>query len=177
MPDSGEGYVGGEAAASADSAGLGELASAVVSAARLSACGEWGREPRLYALARKAELERSGEGLPEPAASAAEDALILIEQAQIEQAGLRQVDLAGILARVRWPPDVAGCLLVTEVVVSDDADSGTVGPGGEDDAPPGRLTVGVLRDGEYACCLEFRGELIVGPDLADDLVTVLLGTL
>ena len=41
-----------------------------------------------------------------------------------------------------------------------------------------RLTVGVLRDGHYACCLQLRGEedLLVRNDIAVDLVTALLGT-
>ena len=41
-----------------------------------------------------------------------------------------------------------------------------------------RLTVGVLREGRYACCLQLQDEqdLIVNNDMADDVVTALLGT-
>lgn len=146
---------------------LDALTSAVVEAARHAAAGEWGEAPRLYALARKAALESLGGSLPESVVSAPADALIPVEQDPLPEG-----EPAEVLAGMRWPADVAGCVLATEVVVTGDS------PGDEGDGRQGRLTVGVLRGGEYACCLQFRDddELIVGADLADDLVTALLGT-
>jgi len=172
MPDGGNGGVAGELTPSADPAGPEELTSVVLWAARHSAVGGWGQKPQLYALARKAELERSGESLPESGASAAEDALFLIPHRMP-----RGNHPAEALASIQWSSDVAGCVLVTEVAVSNDEDSGTVSTGSEEETRQGRLTIGVLRDGEYVCCLQFHDELIIGPDLADDLVTALLGTL
>jgi hypothetical protein len=157
-----------------DGLALGPLACAVVEAARHVAGGEWGQAPRLYALATRAALDGLGESLPESVLSAPEDALI-----PVEQDPLADGDPADALAAIRWPADVAGCVLVTETVIDAglvaDADAGGTGPAGA----AGRLAVGVLRDGTHACCLQLRGadELIVRPGLADDLVTALLGTL
>jgi hypothetical protein len=125
----------------------------VIEAARHVAGGEWGQAPRLYALATRAALDGLGESLPE-----------------------------SVLSAPDWPADVAGCVLVTETLIDAglvaDADAGGAGPA-EAAGRPGRLAVGVLRDGTHACCLQLRGadELIVRPGLADDLVTALLGTL
>ena len=160
-----------------DGLALGPLACAVVEAARHVAGGEWGQAPRLYALATRAALDGLGESLPESVLSAPEDALI-----PVEQDPLADGDPADALAAIRWPADVAGCVLVTEAVIDAglvaDADAGGTGPA-EAAGQPGRLAVGVLRDGTHACCLQLRGadELIVRPGLADDLVTALLGTL
>ncbi len=86
---------------------------------------------------------------------------------------LPEGDPEEVLASIRWPDDVVGCVLVTGLHV--DADD----PGADAVGRQGRLTVGVMRDGDHACCLQLEGEddLIVARDLADDLVTVLLGTL
>lgn len=164
-------------AACPDGPGLDGLACAVIEAARHVAGGEWGQAPRLYALATRAALDGLGESLPEPVLSAPEDALI-----PVEQDPLADGDPADALAAIRWPADVAGCVLVTEMVIDPglvaDAGAGGAGPAGAA-GRPGRLAVGVLRDGTHACCLQLRGadELIVRPGLADDLVTALLGTL
>jgi hypothetical protein len=88
---------------------------------------------------------------------------------------------------IHWPEEVEGCVLVTEIVV--------LPPNAEEEMPaeataaeqwaaayPGsreaQLTVGVLRDGHCACCLQLRGEedLTVRNDLGDDLVAALLDT-
>jgi len=158
---------------------LDALACAVVEAARHVAGGAWGQAPRLYVLATRAALDGTGESLPEPVLSAPEDALIPVEQDPLPDG-----DPGEALAAIRWPLDVAGCVLVTEVLI--EAEPGAeAGAGAESGAGaavarrPGRLAVGVLRDGAHACCLQLRGddELTVRPDLAGDLRTALLGTL
>jgi hypothetical protein len=144
------------------------LTDAVIEAARHTADGEWGQAPRLYALATREALDSAGGTLPETVRSASGSSLIPIEQDPLP-AG----DPEEFLATLQWPDEVAGCVLTTDVLI----DSGEAG--GEPAGRQGRLTVGVLRDGGHACCLQLEGEaeLIVAPGLADDLVTALLGTL
>jgi len=151
-----------------DTLATGVLTDAVVEAARHAAQGDWGQPPRLYALTTRAALEAATETLPETVRSASGDALIPIEQDPLPDG-----DPEEVLASVRWPVGVTGCVLVTEVLI--DADEPEADAAGR----PGRLTVGVLRDGDHMCCIQFDGEadLIVAPGLADDLVTALLGTL
>jgi hypothetical protein len=146
----------------------GTLVSAVIEAARHAAGGEWGQPPRLYALAERAAIGSLGESLPLRVNSADPDALIPIEQDLLPEG-----DPDEVLARIRWPADVAGCVLVTEIAIDADKDAAAA------DRRQGRLTLGVLRGGEYVCCLQLCGddELIIGADLADDLVTALLSTL
>ena len=149
-------------------AATGVLADAVIEAARHTADGEWGQAPRLYALATREALDSAGGTLPETVRSASGNALIPIEQDPLP-AG----DPEEFLASIQWPAEVAGCVLTTDVLIDSDES------GGETAGRPGRLTVGVLRDGGHACCLQLEGEakFIVAPGLADDLVAALLGTL
>jgi hypothetical protein len=159
-----------------------ELTSAVVETARYAAGKGWDRPPQLYALARRAALGSLDLDLPAEVRDAPGDSLIPIEQDPLPEG-----DPDEVLASIHWPEDVDGCVLVTEIVV--------LPPDAEKEVPreataaeqwaaaqPGRrdarLTVGVLRDGHYACCLQLQGEedLLVRNDLADDVVTALLGT-
>jgi hypothetical protein len=149
-------------------AAAGVLTDAVIEAARHTADGEWGQAPRLYALATREALGSAGGTLPETVRSASGSSLIPIEQDPLPEG-----DPEEFLATIAWPAEVAGCALTTDVLI----DSGE--PGGEAAGRQGRLTVGVLRGGDHACCLQLEGEaqFIVAPGLADDLVTALLGTL
>lgn len=160
------------------------LTSAVVQTAQHEAVREWGDRPRLYALVRREELDPFPSGVSEQVSAAPADALIPIEQDQLPEG--EPVD---VLAGIHWPAGVAGCVLVTEVLVVPSADgdkaprsiAGTGQPG-QSEAGQARLTVGVLREGEQArqmCCLQFPGnkDLLIGPGLADDLATALMGTL
>jgi hypothetical protein len=151
-----------------DSLATDALTDAVIEVARHVADDEWGHPPRLYSLVTRTVLDTATVDLPENVRSAAPDALVPIEQDPLPDGEPEEV-----LAVIRWPADVSGCVLVTEGLIDDDA------PGTDAPARQGRLTVGVLRDGDYACCLQLSGEdsLIVGRDLADNLVTALLGTL
>lgn len=173
-----EGAIGDEPAMDA-------LTAAVVETARHTADDDWGLRPRLYALAERTELTRLGVGLPEQVSRAPAGTLIPIEQDELPEGPPFEV-----LASIHWPSEVAGCILVAEVTVLPPITGDTVPALGDDpwaaDRPDGRkarLTVGVLRETDqaahYACCLRLEGDddLRVGPDLADDLVTALLGTL
>ena len=145
-----------------------KLTTAVVETARLAA-DRWDQPPRLYALARRSDLGSLERGMSARVRQAASDDLIPIAQDPLPEGEPMQV-----LARVQWPSAVHGCVLVTEVSVI---------PADDRHQEQARLSVGVLReagkDVEYTCCVQKRGsdELIIGTDLADDLVTVLLGTL
>jgi hypothetical protein len=160
--------------ASTDEPPADELTCAVVETARYAARNSWGRPPQLFALARKETLASIEPDLPEGARGALPGSLIAIEQDPLPTG-----EPAAVVASIHWPEEVAGCVLVTEIVVlpSDDekmprqpADHA----GGRD----GRLTVGVLRNGDYASCLELRGgqDLLVNNELAGDVVTALLDT-
>jgi hypothetical protein len=160
------------------------LTSAVVETARHTADDDWGLPPRLYALAKRAELTRLAVAVPERISSAPDNALIPIEQDPLPEGKPLEV-----LASIHWPREVTGCVLVTEVtVLPPDPGDTALNPDDEPWAaryPSGRkarLTVGVLRESDqeaqYACCLRLEEDdaLRVSPDLADDLVTALLGT-
>jgi hypothetical protein len=146
-----------------------DLTTVVVETARLAA-DRWEQPPRLYALARRSDLGALEPGMSARAKQAAPDDLIPIAQDALPEGEPIQV-----LAGIQWPPAVPGCVLVTEVSVIKADD-----PQRQEQA---RLSVGVLREAEkaveYTCCLQKRGsdDLIIGTDLADDLVTALLGTL
>jgi hypothetical protein len=155
------------------------LTAAVVEAARHAAGDVWGAPPRLYALALRASLNSSESNLPAQVGAARPDTLVPIEQDPLPE-GIP----AEVLAGIYWPPGVLGCVLVTEVVIEDESPAEGCGTA-VDEAPQrhARLTVGVLRDGEkaahHACCVQQQGsdDLIITPDIADELVAALLGTL
>ena len=152
-----------------------ELTAAVVETARFAA-DQWDQPPRLYALARRSDLDGLEDRMPARAKDASAGMLIPIAQDPLPRG-----DPAEVLARIQWPPAVPGCVLVTEVRI---AFPGTGDqPAEEAQGKQARLCIGVLREkdqtAQHACCLQERGidELIIGPDLADDLVAALLGTL
>lgn len=125
----------------------------------------WGGSPHLYVL------------------TAQQDALV-----PTEHEPLPDVDLIEALADIRWPEDVVGCVLVTELVdlrlSSEEMASIDPVAAGQwasihPDGRPARMAIGVHRSGERVCGLRFKGEydLQVRTDVADDLATALLGTL
>jgi hypothetical protein len=145
---------------------MNELTAAVVETARFAA-DQWDQP---------SDLDDLEDRMPVRAKDAPAGTLIPIAQDPLPQG-----DPAKVLARIHWPPVVPGCVLVTEVRI---ALPGTGNqPAEEDQGKRARLCVGVLREkgqvDQHACCLQERGvdELIVGSDLADDLVAALLGTL
>ena len=148
----------------------------------------WDQPPQLFALARTAELVARE---PDFAAQLGLDLDRLPAEAltPVEQDPLPDGPLDESLAQVGWPPEVAGCALVQEVVMlppeaeqampghSDAVEWASEHPGRQE----ARLAVAVLRDGSRACTVRLRGqhedELLVGPDLAPTLADALAATL
>lgn len=158
------------------------LASAALEAERYADRQGWGKRPVLFALARKGQIQPANPKAEAILRGRRDDELIPIEQDPLPSGEPEEV-----LAGIRWGEDVEGCVLTTEILVlppetkakspSDPAELERWA-----DSQPGReqarLAVGVLRSGDYTCCLRLKGqeELIVIPDMADDIVTALLGT-
>jgi hypothetical protein len=158
------------------------LTLAVLEAESNRARGGWDQPPQLYGLVGKAAVIDADPELEAEIGAAPEGSLIPIKQQPLPEGEPLEV-----LAGVHWPAGVAGCVLVTELVV--------LPPEAEDKAPPhrgaleqwasdqpgsqpARLAVGVSRDGHYTCILRLQGEesVQIVPWLADDLVTALLET-
>lgn len=134
----------------------------------------WGERPHLYALTAQTSAVAADHEVA--------DALVPVEQGRLPDG-----DLAEVLAGIRWPADVVGCVLVTELAA--------LPPGSEGDAPvdalaagqwmsshpdgrPARLTVAVRQGGGHMCGLRVKGEdeMQVLNEMAGDLVAALLGT-
>ncbi|HEX6754673.1 MAG TPA: PPA1309 family protein [Mycobacteriales bacterium] len=148
----------------------------------------WDQAPVLFALARTADLMDREPAFAAQLGLSAED---LPDDAltPVEQDALPDGPLDESLAQVAWPPEVAGCALVQEVVMlppeaeeamprhADVVDWAGTHP----ERREARLAVAVLRDGSRACTLRLRGaeeeELLVGPDLAPSLADALAATL
>jgi hypothetical protein len=161
---------------------MGALEPLLLQAEAYVAGGGWGQPPRLFALSRKSSLVTEDSGLAARLEDATPDELILVLQED-----LPADEPFDAIARIRWPDEVAGCVLVTEIVA--------LPPEAEKDMPglpaererwaselsagqTARLAVGVSRAGGYLCGLRLVGEdnVQVAGDLADDLVAALLGT-
>lgn len=163
---------------------LDPLTAVVVEVERHVADQGWEQPTQVYALADTQDLLAREPSLAEHIGDAPPDSLTPVEQEPLPHGRLDEV-----LGGIGWPPEVLGCVLVTELVV--------LPPSAEQEAPHDeteietwaanhperqdvRLAVGVLRDGSHASCLRVRGdesELVVDPDLADNLVDALLATL
>ncbi|MDX6244974.1 MAG: hypothetical protein QOE76_2697 [Frankiales bacterium] len=176
------------------------LASVMAEIEQYVAAAGWDQKARLFALVDTADLVRR-----EPAMAArlgldgvdSSDA-VAGSLTPVEQDGLEDQPLDELLAGIGWPPEVAGCVVVDEVLV--------LPPGAEAEAPEGiddaaaaawvaehparrevRLAVGVLRDGSRMARLRLRADgetaadgyaddVVVGPDLAPALAEALLET-
>jgi hypothetical protein len=155
--------------------------------AHVTAAG-WDQPVRLFALAPTAELLAGDPQLApalgiEPGETPPPGALTPIEQEPFADA-----DLADALAQIAWPDQVAGCVLVQEVVVlPPDAEAAApeatpeelaVWASGHPERQEVRLAVAVARDGERACSVRLRAEdeLLTGDDLAPALAEALLAT-
>lgn len=159
-----------------------ELTAVVLEVERHVADQGWEQASQVYALADTGELLAREPSLASHIGGAPPGSLTPVEQEPLPRGRLDEV-----LAGIGWPPEVLGCVLVTELVV--------LPPSAEQEAPYDdreieiwaashperqdvRLAVGVTRDGLHASCLRVRGEdeLVVDPDLADNLVDGLLAT-
>jgi hypothetical protein len=145
---------------------IGDLAAVVREIDRHVAVSGWDQAPRLYALVVTAELVAAEPALAAAlglSADGADGGLTPVEQEDLPYEG----SLADSLARIDWPPSVAGCALVMETLTGD---------------AEGRLTVGVLRSGARAAVLRWRAydsdaDVLAGPDLAPGLADALAMTL
>ncbi len=161
---------------------INELTAVVLEVERHVADLGWDQPSQVYALADTSELIAREPKLAAHIGDTAPGSLTPVEQEPLPAGRLDEV-----LAAIGWPPEVLGCVLVTELVV--------LPPSAEQETPYDerdieiwaanhperqdvRLAVGVTRDGQHASCLRVRGddELVVDPDLADSLVDGLLAT-
>jgi hypothetical protein len=161
---------------------LDALEAALLEAETYVARAGWGQPPRLFSLARKSSLGAADRELAAKLDDAEPDALIPVLQEDVPPG-----DPFDVLAAIDWPEDVSGCVLVTEIVMLSPA-AGEDAPGDPAEAAPpdrarpdgraARLAVGVTRTGGHLCGLRLEGDddVTVGADLADDIVTALLGT-
>ena len=150
------------------------------------ATGGWDQGPRLFALARNADLRLRE---PELAASleVPDDGWTAIEQDEVDAE-----DLESFLARLAWPDEVDGIILVLERIVlpptaehslPSDSDNGEFVDAAmsHPDREDVRIAVGVLRDGRRATALRVRHHdddalVAIGPDLVPGLADHLAAT-
>ncbi len=162
-----------------------DLAAAVAEVEEFAAAAGWDRPPHLFALVRTEELTAAQPSL------AAE--LGTSTYTPIAQDPLPDRDVERALAQVSWPPAVAGCVLVQEIVVlppsaqaelSDDPATATAQAAAHPERTEARLVAGVLRDGRRACLLRIRFNgadddappLLRGAELAPNLLDGLAAT-
>lgn len=161
-----------------------DLSSVVVEIERHLAGEGWDQPPRLFALVPTRELLQHEPQLAEMLAEADLDGLTPVEQEPFEE------DVAEVLARIEWPPAVAGCAIVNEVFLLPDGavaerPEGTAESDWAESHPDRRdvrIVVAVVRDGERASVLRVRGregeedEVVAAPDLVPNLSAALLDT-
>ncbi|MGN6678378.1 MAG: PPA1309 family protein [Streptosporangiaceae bacterium] len=138
----------------------------------------WGTPPHLYALTERPAPASAGD----EHAAGTPDGLIPVPHE------LPDGDLAEALAAIRWPEDVAGCVLVAELTdlpagVERDAPIDPVAAGQWTstcrEGRPARLAVGVRRNGEHACAFRAQGDddIQIRTDMAvGSIVTALFRT-
>ena len=161
-----------------------DLATAVAEVEQFVGSAGWDRPPQLFALVRTRELAAA-----EPSLAAGLDSS---EFTPIAQDALPDHDLERALAQVAWPPAVAGCALVQEIVVlppsaqevlSPDPTTAAAQAAAHPERTEARLVAGVLRDGPRACLLRVRVgagteelPLLRGAELAPNLLDTLAHT-
>jgi hypothetical protein len=136
--------------------------------------GGWDAPRQLFALVPTAELLAHEPGLvgqigPDPDAPADADEQ-MPQYTPVEQGEVPGDSIADALAKIAWPDEVDGCVLVLEIMVQ-----------GDDELAEGRLAVGVMRGVKGgACALRWRhapdGPVTHSPDLAPELVAALHAT-
>lgn len=149
----------------------------------------WDQSVRLFALVPTAELlvhePQLADGLPTHDAVAG--ALSAVEQDDLPEAD----GVEDLLARIAWPPEVAGCALAVERIVvppaaeqdlPEDAESALEAIAAHPDRADVRLVVAVTRDGAARCLLRQRAHdsddrVALGDDIAPGLVHALRATL
>jgi hypothetical protein len=157
-----------------------DLAIAVAEVEEFAGAAGWDAAPQLFALVVTSELLAAQPALA-PKLTAATGFT------PIAQESLPAGELSQALSQVCWPPEVAGCVLVQEIVVlppeagaslSADPEAAANQAADHPDRTEARLAAGVLRDAKGgACLLRLRGEHdeapLRGADLAPNLLKAL----
>lgn len=166
---------------------LSPLASCAVDTERHVARSGWDQPPRLFAIARNADLLRREPALAGQLAGTDPDALSTVEQEGMPPTS----SIESMLGRIAWPSEVDGAALAIErIVVPPDAErdlpqdpqQATDALAAHPDRQDVRLLVAVLRDGSSICLLRQRAhdsddQVAIGEDIAPGLVEALRATL
>jgi hypothetical protein len=142
----------------------------------------WGGRPHLFALTEKASRGAAGGQSATGIRGARPDALVLVDRGRLPEG-----NLVTVLADIRWPEDVVGCVLVTELAALPrgseegapiDPDAAGQWTSTHPDGRTARLAVGIRVSGEYKSGLRIKGEdeMHIRTDLAPDLVAALQRT-
>jgi hypothetical protein len=156
-----------------------DLAVAVAEVEEFAGAAGWDAPPQLFALVDTAELVAA-----QPALAATLGQAVYTP---VAQEALPAGELSEALAQISWPPEVAGCVLVQEIVVlppgaeeqlSADPQVAAEQAAGHPARTEARLAAGVLRDAQGgACLMRMRGEHddapLRGADLAPNLLAAL----
>jgi hypothetical protein len=156
-----------------------DLAVAVAEVEEFVGTAGWDAPPQLFALVSTADLVAAQPGL-----AASVDGAVYTP---IAQEALPEGELSEALAQISWPDEVAGCVLVQEIVVlppgaeellSDDPVVAAEQAAQHPDRAEARLAAGVLRDVQGgACLMRMRGEHDDAPLRGGDLAPNLLAAL
>jgi hypothetical protein len=156
-----------------------DLAAAVAEVEEFVGTAGWDAAPQMFALVRTADLTAAQ---PNLAAALADSGVFTPIAQEVLPAG----DLSEALSTILWPAEVAGCVLVQEIVVippsadttRPDAEITAEEAAAHPDRAEARLAAGVLRDGKGgACVLRVRGRDDTAPLRGGDLAPNLLGAL
>ena len=158
-----------------------DLAVAVAEVEEFVGSAGWDAPPQLFALVNTADLLAAQ---PSLSSSLGPEAAVYTP---IAQEALPEGELTDALAQISWPDEVAGCVLVQEIVVlppdaqdglSEDPAVAAEQAAQHPDRAEARLVAGVLRDGHGgACLMRLRGEHDDAPLRGGDLAPNLLAAL
>ncbi len=160
-----------------------DLVAAVAEVEEFAAAAGWDVPPRMFALVSTADLLVAEPGLAGTVGDGS-------RYTPIAQDDLPEGDLSEALAHISWGEEVAGCVLVQEILMLPpaaaaglDADPAVAAQqaAAHPDRNEARLVAGVLRDSPAgACLLRLRGEHhdtpISGPELAPLVLQALHST-
>ena len=150
----------------------------------------WNQNPRLFALARTADLVKLEPALAEALGAQADDpdSITPIEQETLDASK----PLDEVLATTMWPDDVVGAALVLERLILppeaeaalpvDDEESLHRLIAEHPERQDVRMAVVVLRDGQRECAIRLKthdddASVLLGPDLIPRLAQALAATL
>jgi hypothetical protein len=166
---------------------VGPLVECAIDTERHVATAGWDQPPRLFAIARNADLLKREPGLAGQLQGADPAAYSTVEQENVAQTS----NIESLLRQLAWPPEVDGVALAIErIVVPPEAErdlptnptEATDALAAHPDRSDVRLLVAVRRNGESICLLRQRAhdaddKVAVGKDIAPGLVHALGATL